>query len=117
MGWTNDLGTPYHPQDADYYSGAAVAQMILESIGSGIIDQDTLYTSNHGHSGPGWYTSPMGSITPSTRSCLPLRHSTVSLRWKRGMLSLSARRVSFERSTYAALPRLHSSTTSGIGSR
>jgi hypothetical protein len=60
MTWTKDLGTPYHQQDTDYYCGAAVAQMILDSIGSGIIDQNTLYASNHGHSGPGWYTAPDG---------------------------------------------------------
>ncbi|HME84908.1 MAG TPA: hypothetical protein VKG91_10265 [Roseiarcus sp.] len=60
MTWFTDLGTPYHQQDTDYYCGAAVAQMILDSIGSGLIDQDTLYASNHSHSTGGWYTSPDG---------------------------------------------------------
>jgi hypothetical protein len=60
MTWTKHLGTPYHQQDTDYYCGAAVAQMILDSIGSGVIDQNTLYASNHAHSSAGWYTSPDG---------------------------------------------------------
>lgn len=60
MTWFKDLTTPYHQQDTDYYCGAAVAQMILDSIGSGIIDQNTLYNSNHSHSSPGWATSPDG---------------------------------------------------------
>ncbi|HSY89524.1 MAG TPA: hypothetical protein VLA85_23380 [Verrucomicrobiae bacterium] len=60
MSWTKDLTTPYHQQDTDYYCGAAVAQMVLDSIGSGLLDQNTLYASNHAHSGPGWYTSPDG---------------------------------------------------------
>jgi hypothetical protein len=60
MTWFRDLGTSYHQQDTDYYCGAAVAQMILDSIGSGVLDQNTLYNSNHAHSSPGWYTSPDG---------------------------------------------------------
>jgi hypothetical protein len=60
MTWFKDLKTPYHQQDTSYYCGAAVAQMILDSIGSGLIDQNTLYNSNHSHSAPGWYTSPAG---------------------------------------------------------
>jgi len=60
MTWFKDLTTPYHQQDTDYYCGAAVAQMILDSIGSGLLDQNTLYNSNHSHSNPGWYTSPDG---------------------------------------------------------
>ena len=53
MTWFKDLATPYHQQDTDYYCGAAVAQMILGSIGSGILDQNTLYNSNHAHSSSG----------------------------------------------------------------
>jgi hypothetical protein len=60
MTWFKDLATPYHQQDTDYYCGAAVAQMILDSIGSGLLDQNTLYNSNHAHSSGGWYTSPDG---------------------------------------------------------
>lgn len=37
MAWFKDLGTP-HQQDTGYYCGAAVAQMILDSIGPGILD-------------------------------------------------------------------------------
>jgi hypothetical protein len=60
MTWFMDLKTPYHQQDTDYYCGAAVAQMILDSIGSGVLDQNALYNSNHSHSSPGWATSPGG---------------------------------------------------------
>lgn len=34
--------------------------MILDSIGEGLLDQNTLYTSNHSHSQPGWATDPDG---------------------------------------------------------
>lgn len=60
MTWFKDLNTPYHQQDTSYYCGAAVAQMILDSIGSGLIDQAVLYNLNHSHSASGWYTSPAG---------------------------------------------------------
>jgi len=60
MTWSKDLTTPYHQQDTSYYCGAAVAQMILDSIGAGILDQNMLYNMNHSHSAPGWYTSPDG---------------------------------------------------------
>jgi hypothetical protein len=60
MSWFSDLKVPYHQQDTSYYCGAASAQMVLDSIGAGLIDQDTLYASNHSHSAPGWYTSPDG---------------------------------------------------------
>lgn len=60
VSWTRNLATPYHQQDTDYYCGAGVAQMILDSIGAGVIDQNTLYASNHSHSSSGWYTSPDG---------------------------------------------------------
>jgi hypothetical protein len=49
MTWSKDLTTPYHQQDTDYYCGAAVAQMILDSIGAGILDQNMLYNMNHSH--------------------------------------------------------------------
>ncbi|MBA7491744.1 hypothetical protein ES702_02292 [subsurface metagenome] len=67
MTWSfnaNSMG-PYqinhHQQDTNYYCGAATAQMILDSIGAGLLDQDVLYTSNHDHnSQPGWCTDPDG---------------------------------------------------------
>ena len=60
MSWTKHLPTPYHQQDTDYYCGAATAQMILDSIGSGVLNQNMLYASNHAHSSSGWATSPDG---------------------------------------------------------
>ena len=40
------------------------AQMVLEAIGAGILDQDDLYADNHSHStldsGVGWFTGPDG---------------------------------------------------------
>jgi hypothetical protein len=60
MTWFADLNVSYHQQDTDYYCGAAAAQMVLDSIGSGLLDQNLLYASNHSHSAPGWYTSPDG---------------------------------------------------------
>src|SRR5512135_3322898 len=57
-----NLTVAYHQQDTDYYCGAACAQMVLDSIGTGILDQDDLYADNHSHSTlePGWYTAPDG---------------------------------------------------------
>lgn len=61
MAWSIDVGSPYHQQDTDYYCGAAVAQMVLDSIGSGLLDQDVLYNSNHSHNTlSGWATDPNG---------------------------------------------------------
>jgi hypothetical protein len=57
-----DLAVQYHQQDTDYYCGAACAQMVLETIGAGLLDQDDLYADNHSHSTiePIWYTGPDG---------------------------------------------------------
>lgn len=61
MVWTKKTGAVYHQQDTDYYCGAATAQMILHSIGAGLLDQDVLYNSNHSHNTQsGWYTDPDG---------------------------------------------------------
>jgi hypothetical protein len=57
-----DLTVQYHQQDTDYYCGAACAQMVLETIGAGLLDQGGLYADNHSHSAiePSWYTGPDG---------------------------------------------------------
>jgi hypothetical protein len=61
MAWTVNTGASYHQQDTSYYCGAACAQMVLDSIGGGLVDQDTLYTSNHNHNTQGgWATDPHG---------------------------------------------------------
>jgi hypothetical protein len=49
MTYQKNIQISYHQQDTDYYCGAACAQMILDSIGAGILDQDTLYNENHSH--------------------------------------------------------------------
>ena len=58
------LTVDYHQQDTDYYCGAANAQMILDSIGAGYLDQDDLYTDCHTHTvadPPGsWFCGPDG---------------------------------------------------------
>jgi peptidase C39-like protein len=59
-----DLDVKYHQQDTSYYCGAACAQMVLATIGAGILDQDDLYADNHSHStidaGVNWATGPDG---------------------------------------------------------
>jgi len=57
-----DLAVQYHQQDIDYYCGAACAQMVLESIGAGLLDQDNLYADNNSHSTieAGWASGPDG---------------------------------------------------------
>ncbi|HJQ34948.1 MAG TPA: hypothetical protein VJ866_22555 [Pyrinomonadaceae bacterium] len=64
MSVTQNLSVGYHQQDTDYYCGAACAQMVLDEIGAGILDQDDLYADNHSHSttdvGVNWATGPDG---------------------------------------------------------
>jgi hypothetical protein len=62
MPFTQDLSVSYHQQDTDYYCGAACAQMVLDSIGAGLLDQDDLYHDNNSHSTAegGWYSGPDG---------------------------------------------------------
>jgi hypothetical protein len=59
---SENLSVPYHQQDTDYYCGAACAQMVLDSLGAGLLDQNQLYSDNHSHSTTeaGWYTAPDG---------------------------------------------------------
>ena len=51
-----------HVIDQRLYCGAAAAQMILDSIGSGLLDQDDLYTINNSnsHVESGWHSGPDG---------------------------------------------------------
>ena len=64
MSVTQNLTVQMHQQDTDYYCGAACAQMVLESMGAGLLDQDDLYADNHSHStvdtGVNWATGPDG---------------------------------------------------------
>ncbi len=57
-----DLQVPYHQQDTPYYCGAACAQMVLDSMGEGVLGQDDLYNDNNTHSTAesGWATAPDG---------------------------------------------------------
>ena len=64
MVWTKNVGTAYHQQDTDYFCGAATAQMILDQIGAGLLNQTTLYNSNHSNNThSGWATDPNGLAT------------------------------------------------------
>lgn len=66
MSYQKNLTIQYHQQDTDYYCGAACAQMVLESIGSGLLGQAGLYNDNHGHGNletdptMNWATPPDG---------------------------------------------------------
>jgi hypothetical protein len=64
MSVSQNLTVQMHQQDTDYYCGAACAQMVLESMGAGLLDQDDLYADNHSHStvdtGVNWATGPDG---------------------------------------------------------
>lgn len=62
MPTTESLSVAYHQQDTDYYCGAACAQMVLDSVGTGLLGQDGLYVDNHSHSTTesGWATAPDG---------------------------------------------------------
>ena len=62
MPTTENLAVSYHQQDTDYYCGAACAQMVLDSLGAGLLDQNQLYNDNHSHSTTeaGWATAPDG---------------------------------------------------------
>jgi hypothetical protein len=62
MSTSQDLTIAYHQQDTSYYCGAACAQMVLDSVGAGLLGQNPLYADNHSHSTiePGWATGPDG---------------------------------------------------------
>ena len=64
MSVNRNLTVQMHQQDTDYYCGAACAQIVLESISAGLLDQDDLYADNHSHSsldaGVNWATGPDG---------------------------------------------------------
>jgi hypothetical protein len=64
MSYSLDLPVSYHQQDTDYYCGAACAQMVLDQIGAGLLDQTPLYNDNHNHSTieSGWATAPDGLL-------------------------------------------------------
>jgi hypothetical protein len=49
MAYAKNIPTPYHQQDTGYYCGAASAQMVLDAVGAGLLDQSTLYTDTHDH--------------------------------------------------------------------
>lgn len=58
-----NLAVPYHQQDTAYYCGAACAQMVIASIGGGLIDQAAIYSDAGSHTSepyPTWYTAPDG---------------------------------------------------------
>jgi hypothetical protein len=56
------LAIAHHQQDTDYYCGAGCAQMVLDSIGSGLQNQDTLYTDMRNHTAElaSWFNPPDG---------------------------------------------------------
>lgn len=61
MVWRLNQSTEHHQEDTDYYCGAATAQMILHSIGAGLMSQDTLYTTGHSaNTEAGWFIDPDG---------------------------------------------------------
>jgi len=57
-----ELSVGYHQQDTDYYCGAACAQMVLHTVGQGLISQDDLYSDNHSNTiePSSWSTPPDG---------------------------------------------------------
>jgi len=63
MAVNENLTVPHHQQDTDIYCGPGSAQMVLNSIGAGLINQDNLYTDAGNHTSepfPTWYTAPDG---------------------------------------------------------
>jgi hypothetical protein len=57
-----NLAVDYHQQDTDVYCGVACAQMVLNSIGAGLLDQTHLFNDvrNHTSEPLSWYTPPDG---------------------------------------------------------
>jgi hypothetical protein len=64
MSVTEVLDIHLHQEDRNYYCGAACAQMVLASIGGGLLQQDDLQSDSHSHSTTeaGWNTSPDGLL-------------------------------------------------------
>jgi hypothetical protein len=63
----------YHQQDTGVFCGAAAAQMVLDSIGTGVLDQSNLYTSNNSPQVAeyGWYSPPDGLAMTMQNSSPP----------------------------------------------
>ncbi len=59
--WRN-LAVPYHQQENDHFCGATSAQMVIASIGGGLIDQAAAYTDARGHTiePSSWAMAPDG---------------------------------------------------------
>ena len=62
MAVQENLAVPHHQQDTDVYCGAGCAQMVLDSIGAGLLNQDDLYTDARNNTSElsAWYTPPDG---------------------------------------------------------
>jgi hypothetical protein len=62
MAVNENVTVPYHQQDTDVYCGAACAQMVLDSVGAGLLNQDDLYTDERNHTSElaSWYNPPDG---------------------------------------------------------
>ena len=60
-----DIDIKCHQQDTDYYCSAASAQMILRSLGNGIIDQAVLYSKGYNYNCParwGSFEDPLNGL-------------------------------------------------------
>jgi len=57
-----NLTVDYHQQDTNVYCGAASAQMVLNSIGTGLLNQDDLYNDARNNTSelPSWWNPPDG---------------------------------------------------------
>ena len=83
MSVTETLPVQYHQQDTDDYCGAACAQMVLEEMGAGILDQDGLYADNHDNStidaSIDWATGPDGLEWTLNNRCPPALTESLTL--------------------------------------
>src|SRR5215212_6959252 len=63
----------YHQQDTSWFCGAAAAQMVLDSIGAGLLKQDQLFNNNNSPNVAenGWYSPPDGLAMSMQNSSPP----------------------------------------------
>lgn len=94
MTWSVSLNIPYHQQDTDDHCGGATAQMILESIGGGLIDQKTLCESNHSNNTQkGWSTDPNG-LCYTLNKLKPASHSDFTV-YSEATETLGSHRIAY----------------------
>lgn len=102
---TRILPVQYHQQDTDYYCGASCAQMVLDSIGAGVLDQVGLYNDNNSHSTTegGWATGPDG-LNWTMNNRMPAAFANFFVLYEQGSEASISRKICWTIHHYRVAP-------------